>query len=170
MLETATSGVLDALTAQVAVLDRDGVITAVNDAWRRFGEDTGAEPADTDWIGTWYLDACRGAQGTWSEEAGDVARGIEDVLEGRRGIFVLEYPCHAADRRRWIVLQVTPLAGGGAVVARYDITDRKLVETERLDLLERERAARQRAAFHADVAIDLERSLDLDVVLSNLAR
>ena len=142
----AVGDVLDSLTARIAVLDRQGAVIAANDAWRRSGID---DPA---------------------VDRPEAARGIADVLEGRRERFVHEYELH--DPNGSYVIHVTPLRRpeGGAVVAHYDITERKRAERERQEALERERRARDRASFLADVSQVLERSLDLRVVCSELAR
>ncbi len=126
--------ILDSVTAQIAVLDPDGVIVAVNEPWRRFALENGAEPgkpATNTGVGVNYLTICQASTGYASEGAMDAADGIRAVLEGRQPSFSLEYPCHSPDRQRWFTMSVTPLgqAGQGAVVAHTDITERKLAET-----------------------------------------
>jgi hypothetical protein len=165
--EALTAEVIDSLVAQIAVVDAAGVVTAVNEAWRRFPAETGA-PAGAAAVGQSYLLACR-ARG--AQEGLAIAAGLEDVLAGRSQRFEHEYPCHAPDRRRWFLVHVTPLRStGGAVIAHYDMTERKLAELARAEVLERERAARDAAAFIAEAMERLERSLEPDVVSAELAR
>lgn len=123
-------GVLDSLGSHIAVLDRDGVIVAVNDAWDRFARAHNGT-ARTCGVGASYLDVCRRAAGPYSEEAPAVERGIRDVLDGRPS-FALEYACPWLPEPRWFALQVTPLttARPGAVVTHTDITERKHAEQE----------------------------------------
>ncbi|MBS1248372.1 MAG: hypothetical protein H6R48_1161, partial [Proteobacteria bacterium] len=125
--EQFKQAVLDAMTAHVAVLDRDGVIIAVNEPWRRFAADHANEAdrlAPNTGIGAHYLAICRAARGESAEGALEAHDGIAAVLAGRANKFSLEYPCHSPQAKHWFALIVTPLgvAGGGAVVAHTDIT------------------------------------------------
>lgn len=116
------AAVLDALPAQIALLDADGVIIAVNEAWRRFGRDNG-NPDPLHGVGSSYLAACEPMPG--DPGAPDFARGIRAVLDGRVDSFRAEYPCHAPFEARWFRLQVVPvqLSGQrGAAVMHFDIS------------------------------------------------
>jgi signal transduction histidine kinase len=138
--------VLDALPAEVAVLDGNGRIIAVNAAWRRFAEENGAPAELRDGVGIDYLSVCRQLQAEDPTEAGSLSRGLTDVLAGKVPRYTREYPCHAPDRPRWFALTAAPLADGkgGAVVQHFEITERKLAE-------ERARRARDTAARAARV-------------------
>ncbi len=126
--------ILDAMSAHVAVLDQDGLIRDVNRAWKEFACSNtpgGTEPPSTG-IGVNYVALCRQCVGAFSSEALPAAEGIDEVLHGKRSYFVLEYPCDSPTESRWFAMQVTPLSNpdGGAVVAHYDITARKLAELQ----------------------------------------
>lgn len=123
--------ILDSMTAQIAVLDRNGVIVAVNAAWRRFAAENGAEPGYAA-IGRAYLDVCRSAQGTLQDKAASAGEGILAVLEGRLPSFSLDYPCHSPFVQRWFTMAATPLAmpSQGVVVTHTDITARRLAEEQ----------------------------------------
>lgn len=122
--------VIDALSSHICVIDRDGVIIAVNRAWRRFGEENGGGSCMLD-VGVHYLEVCQNASGAGADEAGNFALGVRKVLEGKSDLFQLEYPCHSPTDSRWFLGRVTPLGiHGGAVISHADITDRKLVEFE----------------------------------------
>ena len=123
--------VLDSLTANVAVLDHHGVILFVNQAWKRFARENGADSMATLGVGANYLETTRCARGPCSAEAGAAWQGIQAVLTGSIPEFNLKYPCHSSDRQRWFLLQVTPLVEpdfGAAVVFHQDITARELAE------------------------------------------
>lgn len=123
----------DSLMAHVAVLDRDGFIVSVNDGWREFAnanaKELGVEPSHTG-IGINYLEICQGANGDCSEEAADVRRGVQDVLNGHSPSYQTVYPCHSPAEKRWFQMMVAPLrtAKGGAVVSHTNIT--RLVQAE----------------------------------------
>ncbi len=119
--------VLDSLTSQIAVLDRDGVILEVNDAWRRFGQENDG-PAES--VGQNYLTVCQ-SEARPSEDSQHVVTGIRQVIAGKRPFFLMQYPCHAVDRPRWFVVRVTRFPHPGpirVVVAHDDVTHRVLAE------------------------------------------
>lgn len=138
----ADQSTLDALSAQIAVLDAGGRITAVNTAWRRFGRENRAAPEVVEGIGLDYLLACRDHMG---EEAAPYAAqaqvGIQRVIAGEEAEFTLEYPCHSPQRKRWLLMSVTPVGqvGAGAVVAHLDISER--VQSEYAERLRQEEIA-----------------------------
>lgn len=124
--------ILNSVSAHVAVLDRDGRIRDVNQAWQRFGEENspgGCAPPSTG-VGANYIGLCRGSTGERSESAVPAADGIEDVLRGKRSLFVMEYLCDMPTESRWFAMHVTPLKthGGGAIVSHHDITALKQAE------------------------------------------
>ncbi len=119
---------LDALEANIALLDHQGTILFVNASWQRFGEANGiCDPSYG--VGVNYFEACRAAV---DPNARAAASGIQDVLNGRRTSFQLEYPCHSPDEQRWFVLRATPIEGypGFVVVAHENITERVIAESK----------------------------------------
>ena len=126
--QALNQAVLGSLAANIAVLDKEGNIIAVNKAWKRFAyENDGAAVAES--VGVNYLQVCSNAP-----ESGDggwaALNGIQGVLDGTLPDFALEYPCHSPSKKRWFLMSVTPLLGeqGGAVVSHTDITERKQIE------------------------------------------
>nr|WP_316640344.1 EAL domain-containing protein [uncultured Roseateles sp.] len=126
-----TAAVLDSLSEQIAVLDAQGLIVAVNEAWRRFGQSQGAGNALA--VGTNYLLACTEGSGMANaQERMAAADGIREVLTGRRSHFALEYQHRAPDC--WIGMQVSPMLGEhpGVVISLRDISDRMQVQQQLL--------------------------------------
>ena len=124
---------LDGLSDSIALLDEQGKILLVNKAWREFAEKNGISSVSAVSEGSNYLQICDSAYGESSEEAGPFAEGIRDVLSGVKESYVLEYPCHSPDKKRWFVGRITPFPGDGprrVVVAHEDITER--VQAEQL--------------------------------------
>jgi len=122
--------ILNALPAQIALLDPLGRIVAVNESWREFASANAMESTDF-FIGRNYLEECDGATGDCSEEAAAAAQGLRGVLTAQLPHFTLEYPCHSPRERRWFRLSVTPVSTArhaGAVVMHVDITERKMSE------------------------------------------
>lgn len=116
---------LDSLPANVALLDSQGRIVAVNKAWAQFGSANGLSNGET-FIGVDYIALCENADGPCSEEAPVVAAKLRDVLTGRLQRFDLRYPCHAPEQERWFRCSGTVVnAGneiGGVVVMHVDET------------------------------------------------
>lgn len=127
--ETASQAeILDALPAYIALLDCQGVIVSVNEAWRGLVSPTVPHgPGHA--VGRNYIEACESAQGDGASEARGAAQGIRSVLSGDTVNFTAEYCCPTPTEPRWYSLTVTPLAGdGGALVMYTNITEKQLAE------------------------------------------
>ena len=84
---------------EVVLLDRDGVITWVNQAWQAFAAANGGDPARTG-IGVSYLKACAAAGD--DPVAAEVAGAIRAALTGDLpGPLRVEVPCHSPATERW---------------------------------------------------------------------
>jgi PAS domain S-box-containing protein len=131
------SAILDALPAQIALLNADGEIVAVNLAWRRFAAVNELQASGFA-VGYNYIETCERAYGDNAEQAPTVAEGIRSVLSGESGGFSLEYPCHAPNTPGWYRVIAAPLFDqtldgsvlDGAVVMHLDVTKRRQVEEE----------------------------------------
>ena len=127
--------ILNSVTSEIAVLDRQGVILAVNETWNRFSIENGVEPgkpAPHTQVGANYLSVCQRSSASDSFEAANTRQGIEAVLAGRLPVFNLEYPCHSPEEQRWFSMSVTPLGPDrrGVVITHANITERMLAEED----------------------------------------
>lgn len=141
--------ILNSLTSHIAVLDAQGVIVAVNNAWRRFAKENGLSEANQNMLGFNYLDACKNAfNQPYGDEANAALTGIAAVLAGEQEAFYLEYPCHSPTQQRWFQMNVSPLQGSrrGAVVSHANITPRKQAEVALQESENRYRALVQDAS------------------------
>ena len=123
--------ILNSLTSHIAVLDAQGVIVVVNDAWRRFANENGLLESAQGMLGLNYLDACKDAFNQPDGDEANVAQtGIAAVLAGDQETFHLEYPCHSPTQQRWFYMNVSALQGSrrGVVVSHKNITERKKAE------------------------------------------
>jgi PAS domain S-box-containing protein len=124
------AAILNALSAQVALIDENGLILAVNESWRSLATANMLQGPDSG-VGQNYLDVCERLHGDHSEEAQAAAIGIRRVLRGEAREFAIEYPCHSPTEQRWFHLKVTPVREDrlvGAVVMHVNITERKQAE------------------------------------------
>ncbi len=116
--------VLNSVTAEMAVLDAQGVIVTVNEAWHN------QRHANAEFTpGANYLVACRSMAHAEAADAGQMTaeQGIRAVLSGQLPRFYIELPHHTAALRCWCSMSVTPMAQGehrGAVVSLEDISER----------------------------------------------
>lgn len=127
---------LDSISSNVAILNRDGVIISVNSAWLKFGRENSCsgELPDISNVGGNYLDVCRKAINEGEPFVREAYEGINSVLNGSSQLFELDYVCDkdeiGTDTDHWYCMTVEPLKvdGGGAVVMHVDISERKLIE------------------------------------------
>jgi signal transduction histidine kinase len=127
-LAETVSVAFDTLPLSVAVLDAEGTVRWVNEAWESFGSDGGALPEDIG-VGANYFEAAADSD-AYGEEA---VRGLRAVIDGEEPTFSMEYPCHGPDTEQWFLMWTGGFDHGGqpyVVVAHFDITDRTLAERD----------------------------------------
>jgi PAS domain S-box-containing protein len=127
LLADTQVSILDALPANICLIDSQGIILSVNKGWRHFGGANALQDSAFG-VGQNYLEICERAQHDPATEMQGVAAGIRSVLSGKVKKFEVEYPCHSPTEQAWFRLLVTPLDESypaGAVVMHLDITERK---------------------------------------------
>lgn len=134
------AAVVDSLDSQIAVIDREGRIVYVNQAWRNFSLQNGM-PVTHKWEGINYMTVCNAAGGCGDCDGSEAAAGIRAVLENRSAAYMFEYPCHSPTEKRWFMMRITALRGMGDffVISHHVITERKLAE-ERVEQANQELA------------------------------
>jgi signal transduction histidine kinase/HPt (histidine-containing phosphotransfer) domain-containing protein/ActR/RegA family two-component response regulator len=145
------AAVLNALPAHIALLDSQGVVISVNEAWRRFARENelhGPEFA----IGVNYLEVCDRAQGEGALNAQQAAAGIRAVLSGESTRFSFEYDCPSPTEPRQFLMTVAPMAEdrrNGAVVMHLNVTAQRQSE----DMLRRLSDELQRVNEHLEETV-----------------
>jgi len=121
-----SQSVLNSLTAHIAVINEQGDITAINEAWVRFARENGADESARLGLGANFFDICRQAAQSGDQESLQVLENVLAVLDGRQSGFIQEIPCHSPTEQRWYSMRVTPLSEGmrGAVISYTDISER----------------------------------------------
>ena len=127
---------LDSLPAMTVIVDERGDVAAANEAWRRFGRENGAGPAVAEGVGQNYFAICGDAVMAGCPPDARAVAGIKRVLRGELPVFTLDYAGQGSAAERWFMLTVTPLDGGGAVIAHTDITARRRTEMSAAALIE----------------------------------
>jgi PAS domain S-box-containing protein len=123
---------LDALAANIAVLDDTGMIIMVNASWRTFGDENGLAWEDYG-VGRNYLAVIDSTSSTLAEEAQAAAQGIGELLSGQRELVSLEYPCHSPSEERWFIMRATRFRSSESMrvaVSHENITDRVRAEKQ----------------------------------------
>jgi PAS domain S-box-containing protein len=122
-------GVLDSLPQEIAVLDQEGTIIAVNEPWDRFGAENGATLAAVS-TGMNYLRVCQIAAENGDDDARAAVIGLEALFSGSRNAFTMEYPCHSPKIPRWFMMHAARATNNASafIVGHMNITDRRLAE------------------------------------------
>ena len=114
----------------LAVLDEDGIIISVNEAWRKFADSNGLVWDDYG-VGRSYLKVCEFAEGDNAIEARAALKGIHGVMTNRQNDGSLEYACHSPAERRWFFMYVFRYEDKGnfrTAIIHMNITAQKLYE------------------------------------------
>ena len=149
--------VLDSISAQIAILDHDGVILETNKAWREYAE-AGNVKEKFDFTGVNYLSICEAANGIGADDAHEVAAGIRSVISGKIKEFAYDYPSHSPSGKHWHYMRAIRIAGRGPkriVVSHSDITALKLAEEA---LIEREHE-RDQLRHSLELAMEVQQNL-----------
>jgi serine phosphatase RsbU (regulator of sigma subunit) len=122
--------VLNSLSANIAILDENGVILVTNQAWRDYAA-ANAMKGPHDSIGVNYLELCDATTGKEAKDARNVAAGIRSVIRGETTEFLYDYPCHGPDGLHFYyirAIRVAEIEPVRVVVSHEDITALKLAE------------------------------------------
>ncbi|MFZ4797674.1 MAG: PAS domain-containing protein, partial [Bacteroidia bacterium] len=128
--EAFNKGILNSLISHISVLNYNGEIIAVNEAWDKFTYQNGNISLKQTGVGVNYFTTCEHAIANGDSMATKVLDGIKDVMNNNIELFVFEYPCHSPTIQRWFEMRVmkfekeTPMI----VVSHTDISERKLAE------------------------------------------
>src|SRR5215471_19870654 len=129
--EALNRAILNSLPANIAVLNADGTIRAINEEWQRCAETNEVPPACFLNTGANYLEVYKRAADSGLSDAHKALGGIQDVLTRKLQSFRMQYSCRSATEKRWLEMLVAPLVGvtsGGVVITHTDITERKRAE------------------------------------------
>ncbi|AWI26743.1 PAS domain S-box protein [Flavobacterium pallidum] len=127
-------GILDSLSAHIAVVNASGQIITVNDSWRRFAIENSDSGLKSTSEGKNYFETFRNASENGDMDAANVLKQIKEVIKGTLTDFYYEYPCHSETEERWFSMLVRKFESDETliVISHQDITNRKLIESQLL--------------------------------------
>ncbi|MGB0911546.1 MAG: PAS domain-containing protein, partial [Nitrospirales bacterium] len=105
--------ILDALSQHIVVLNQEGTILEVNEAWRRFASQSLFREANIG-VGENYLDITKQTSGSLESFLAILA-GFKELVQGKRDYVETEYSCHSPVETQWILLQMTRFVLDGQV-------------------------------------------------------
>jgi len=157
--------VLNSVQEQVGIINKDGILVAVNDSWSRFRPDNNMLLMGTP-IGANYVQNCERAAKS-DETVEKALNGIRSVLNGTANRFSMEHFYHG---EKWFEMSVEPLktSAGGAVISHANITEKRSAEIEAQEH-RRELAHVSRATAMGELASSLAHELNqpLTAILVN---
>lgn len=127
--ERFTRASLDALSAQIAVVDEQGRILATNRAWQENAG--GGESARRSMDGVNYLAVCERGAREGLPDARLAAELLREMLSGARKEGSFEYQCSVEAADQWFLCRMTVFPGDGPLrvaISHEDITARKQAE------------------------------------------
>lgn len=130
LLSERLSSILNALPANIALIDNTGKIMEVNDAWRRFANENGFIGSSYG-IGDNYITIAEQADGAEQEDGVRIANAIKAILAGHIRDFSMEYRCDSPNKNRWLKVIITRENNSddsGIVLMHMDISERKEAE------------------------------------------
>jgi PAS domain S-box-containing protein len=129
VIESASS-VINALPANIAILDRFGYIIDVNDSWKLFADENDFV-GNNYGIGTNYIEASEKTYYNMKEGGSEVALAIKNIIKGESNHFSTIYSCDSPTKKRWfrvIVSKVDKLNNFKIILMHIDITEKEVAE------------------------------------------
>jgi PAS domain S-box-containing protein len=156
------AAILNALPPNIVLINEKGKIIAVNESWKKLALFNNLGIPNYG-LGYSYLAISETATAIDKATSSKIEQGINDIINGSRKEFEMEYA--SLSGKDWFLIVVAPLADHtqkGAVILHINITDRKLAEAS----LQKSEANLRSVFEHIDLAIMLF-DTDLNVVSYN---
>lgn len=105
--ERMAQAAIESVSPRIAVLDMQGKIILVNQAWRVMAFSNGSAAAKGICEGADYLDVCDRVRGADAIFAQAMAAALRDVMVNATAEHFIKYPCHSPKEKRWFTARVT---------------------------------------------------------------
>jgi PAS domain S-box-containing protein len=131
--ESFARGILDSLSSHIAVVDQEGTIITVNEAWNSFAiSNFDPNITNNNGVGANYFDVCKKAAEAGDEDAQKTLDGLMEVLNNKKSVFYHEYPCHSSTDQRWFAMRAVKFSSDTPmlVISHQNITQRVIAVNE----------------------------------------
>lgn len=121
---------LDALSANICILDENGIILAVNESWKTFGDENGFTWNNYG-IGYSYFSSARQVDGKITDAVAHIFDAIKDIIQRKQDTFWTTYACHSPEKKRWFSMRISRFEGVSGVrivISHESVTEQKLAE------------------------------------------
>jgi PAS domain S-box-containing protein len=110
------------------VIDKTGVITYINKAWKDFAENN--DCISNVGVGVNYLSVLK-LSSEIEGSVNEIYDNLIKVINRESSYYYLDYSCHSPTEQRWFSMRVTPIGENGEVVISHsNITERVFKEEE----------------------------------------
>jgi PAS domain S-box-containing protein len=120
--------ILSSLANPVVVVDSEGTIAAVNQAWTTLAQER--EFVEPFGVGANYFEILRRRSANGSPEMPSIVEGIRAVATGEKQLIQAAFACELRGVDQWYVLTATPLrdSDAGAVISHSGVTIQEVTE------------------------------------------
>lgn len=128
--EKKYSSLIQHLPANIAILNREGIIIDVNNSWKVFAEENGFIGHNYG-VGSDYIEVSKIKHKGDTGEGILISEAIEKIFNGKLKDFSMIYPCHSPTKKRWfkaIVSRENEGYDSGIVVMHIDVTEQQEAE------------------------------------------
>jgi len=128
--------IVSAIPYRVVVLDEQGYVIMVNNAWKRFDWNLRNIPPTFDWVGSNFLKSFPELSVIGDSLLRKIENGIKEVLSGKQPFFQLDYPIHAKNATEWFRIHAasTNSTARYTVITHSDIIKNKKASSSDDDL------------------------------------
>lgn len=132
-LQQSAQAALDQVTPRTVVLNQEGVIVLVNDAWRLNASTSHANDHNFSCEGINYLEVCKRVVGAESTKMKLMIEGINAVMHSEKSEFQQKYACHCLKKNQnhWFIVHVSSFDSDGyklTVISHIPITKKQFDE------------------------------------------
>ena len=107
-IEVFARNALNFASPRIAIMDKDGTIILVNEAWRAAANLNPPLHKTTALCeGANYLEILDKVKGLEKENAKETASAIRDLAKNPGKKFVFKYPCHAPSKKHWFIAELS---------------------------------------------------------------
>lgn len=123
---------INSLSAHIAIVNRTGMVEAVNNRWPELAQLLGEHGLHIQ-PGSNYIEACRQHRNGETAQEQDFAAGLEAVLNRARPHYSMEYALRQNGQQKWLQAKVRPFYLRDAIfaiVAHEDVTEMRQTQEE----------------------------------------